>query len=105
MKSKYIRFYEFEELYDEFKPNEIIFDTQNQEWDYSPLRFYLTFSSIYFSYAPDTMFLRGASGEIALGLVKKVKIVARTEIIIEAVVICWTGISNETNNFKIILKK
>lgn len=104
-RTKYIRYVEFEELYKEFKPNEIIFDTRQQKWKFSPLAFYLTFSSLSFYYAPNAIFFTGASGEIALQCVEKVKIVTATENLIEAVIICGTGIKGETQKFKISLKR
>ena len=102
---KYLRLYEFEEYYDEFKPEVIVFDTRVQKWKFSPLAFYLTFSSLSFYYAPNAIFLTGGSGEIALQCVEKIRVEVETENLCEITIICGTGVKNEKNKFKLIFKK
>lgn len=105
-----MRCYEFVDLCKEFSPTKIILDSRNQKWEYSPLRFYLTFSDIMFNDVTGRgMYLtyktieeRKEKGSIYLGLVSKVKVAYLSSDSIKAVVYCE---DEQTNGLPAIKQK
>lgn len=94
--------YNFKKYLEINRPSKILFDSANQKWSYYPLRFHLTFTEINIHFAPDLIYLRGASDDICLQCVEKVRVNDEHECYTSAVVTC-KGISGEVTTFKLLL--
>lgn len=87
------------------KPTKIVFDTDNQNWDYAPMRFSLSFSKIGIHYAPDRIFLTGEEtqkGNINFQSIKRIR-VNENDIFTTATITCGTVDRDTDYTFRLLL--
>lgn len=94
---------EFERYMLARRVSKIIFDTDNQTWSFSPLKFHLSFIKIGIHYAPDQIFLVGEVGNICLKLVKRVRVDDTNGMFTRVTITCSTAQKDIDNVFRLLL--
>jgi len=100
-----ITLYEFKRYIEKCSYSKILFESANQSWPYSPLRFHLSFTGMNIHFAPDLIYLKGACDDICMQCVEKVRVDDTDEFLIKVSITCGTTQKDIKNTFRLLLVK